>query len=149
MSGVNKVIIIGNLCAKPEVKFLPSGQAVCDMRIATNEKWKDKDGNTQEKAEFHSIVVWGKMGENCGKYLDKGRQVFVEGRLTTRDWVDKTSGDKRYRTEVVATNVQFLGSKDGRRDDGPPHDESDAPPPRGSSGADDSGPPPDDSEIPF
>jgi len=106
---VNKVILVGNLGQKPEVKFLPSGQAVCEMRIATNEVFNDKNQQRQERTEWHRVTVWGKMGENCGKYLDKGRSVYIEGRLQTRSWDDKTSGEKKYMTEIVATNVQFLG----------------------------------------
>lgn len=117
MGSVNKVFLIGNLCAKPELKFLPSGQAVCELRLATNETWTGKDGIKQEKAEFHSIVVWGKIGENCAKYLDKGRQVCVEGRLQTRDWLDKETQAKRYKTEVVANQVTFLGSGKGRTEE--------------------------------
>jgi len=143
---LNRFTGIGNLGAKPEVKYLPSGQAVCEMSVAINEKWKDKDGKPQERVEWVRVVAWGPMGENCGKYLDKGRQVYVEGRLQTRSWDDKESGEKKYRTEVVATNVQFLGGGGGRREDGaPPPDESNAPPPKGS-GFD--GPPGDD-DIPF
>lgn len=111
-ASVNKVIIVGNLGQKPEVKFLPSGQAVCEMRIATNESYT-KDGEKQEKVEWHRVTAWGKMGENCGKYLDKGRAVYVEGRLQTRSWDDKTTGEKRYMTEIVAQNVQFLGGGKG------------------------------------
>jgi single-strand DNA-binding protein len=110
---LNKVIIIGNLGQKPEVKFLPSGQAVCEMRVATNEVFNDKNQQRQERTEWHRIVVWGKTAENCGKYLDKGRSVCVEGRLQTRSWDDKTSGEKKYMTEIVANNVQFLGGQGG------------------------------------
>ena len=110
---VNKVILVGNLGQKPEVKFLPSGQAVCEMRIATNEVFNDKNQQRQERTEWHRVTVWGKMGENCGKYLDKGRSVYIEGRLQTRSWDDKTSGEKRYMTEIVASNVQFLGGQGG------------------------------------
>lgn len=106
---VNKVILIGNLGAKPELKYLPSGQAVCELRLATNEKWKDKDGQAQEKVEWHRCVAWAKTAENCAQYLDKGRQVYIEGRLQTRSWDDKTTGEKKYMTEIVCTNVQFLG----------------------------------------
>ncbi len=112
---VNKVIIVGNLGQKPEVKFLPSGQAVCEMRVATNEVFNDKNQQRQERTEWHRVTVWGKMGENCGKYLDKGRSVYIEGRLQTRSWDDKTSGEKRYMTEIVAQNVQFLGGQGGGR----------------------------------
>ena len=109
---VNKVILVGNLGQKPEVKYLPSGQAVCEMRIATNEVFNDKNQQRQERTEWHRVVVWGKMGENCGKYLDKGRSVYIEGRLQTREWQDK-EGQKRQTTEIVANTVQFLGGKGG------------------------------------
>jgi single-strand DNA-binding protein len=153
MSSLNKVMIIGNLGQTPEVKFLPSGQAVCELSVAVNEKWKDKDDKLQERVEWVRCVVWGKMGENCGKYLEKGRQVFVEGRMQTRSWDDKESGEKRYRTEVVATSVQFLGGGGGgKRDGAPDRDEADAPKNRksgGGGGGDDFGPPPGDDDIPF
>lgn len=111
-ASVNKVIILGNLGAKPELKYLPSGQAVCEMRIATNETFKDKNDQKQEKTEWHKVVVWAKLAENCAQYLDKGRSVYVEGRLQTRSWDDKTSGEKKYMTEIVANVVQFLGGGD-------------------------------------
>src|SRR3954469_2100716 len=106
---VNKVILIGNLGTKPELKYLPSGQAVCELRLATNEVFNDKNQQRQERVEWHSIVVWGKTGENCAQYLDKGRSVYVEGRLQTRSWDDKNTGEKKYMTEIVANTVQFLG----------------------------------------
>lgn len=112
MAGVNKVILIGNLGADPEVRFTPGGQAVANFRIATSENWTDKQGQKQERTEWHRIVVWGKLGELCGQYLAKGRQCYVEGRLQTREWTDK-EGKKNYTTEVVATNVTFLGGRDG------------------------------------
>lgn len=110
--GVNKAILIGNLGADPEVRFTPSGQAVANFRIATSESWNDKNGQKQERTEWHRIVVWGKLGELCGEYLKKGRQCYVEGRLQTREWTDK-EGKKNYTTEVVANQVVFLGGKDG------------------------------------
>lgn len=110
--GVNKVILIGNLGADPEVRFTPSGQAVANFRIATSESWTDKQGQKQERTEWHRIVVWGKLGELCGEYLKKGRQCYVEGRLQTREWTDKEN-KKNYTTEVVATQVTFLGGRDG------------------------------------
>jgi single-strand DNA-binding protein len=111
--GVNKVILIGNLGADPEVRFTPSGQAVANFRIATSESWTDKtSGQKQERTEWHRIVVWGKLGELCGEYLAKGRQCFVEGRLQTREWTDKEN-KKNYTTEVVANSVVFLGGRDG------------------------------------
>ncbi len=113
MASVNKVILVGNLGTKPELKYLPSGQAVCEMRLATNEVFNDKNQQRQERTEWHRIVVWGKTGENCAQYLDKGRQVYVEGRLQTRSWDDKNTGEKRYMTEIVANQVTFLGTGPG------------------------------------
>jgi single-strand DNA-binding protein len=109
---VNKVILIGNLGADPELKYLPSGQAVCEFRIATSERWTGKDGQQKESTEWHRIKVWGKQGEGCKEYLSKGRQVYVEGGLRTRSWDDK-EGKKHYTTEVVAQRVQFLGGRGG------------------------------------
>jgi single-strand DNA-binding protein len=110
--GVNKVILIGNLGADPEVRFTPGGQAVANFRIATSESWNDKNGQKQERTEWHRIVVWGKLAELCGEYLKKGRQCYVEGRLQTREWTDKENR-KNYTTEVVANTVTFLGGRDG------------------------------------
>jgi single-strand DNA-binding protein len=110
--GVNKVILIGNLGADPEVRFTPGGQAVANFRIATSESWTDKNGQKQERTEWHRIVVWGKLAELCGEYLKKGRQCYVEGRLQTREWTDKENR-KNYTTEVVANSVVFLGGRDG------------------------------------
>jgi single-strand DNA-binding protein len=109
---VNKVILIGNLGKDPEVRFTPSGAAVSNFNIATNESWTDKSGQKQERTEWHRIVVWGKLAELCGEYLKKGRQCYVEGRLQTREWTDK-EGKKNYTTEVVAQTVQFLGGGAG------------------------------------
>lgn len=106
--GVNKVIILGNLGADPEMKYTANGTAVCNLRIATSEAFKGQDGQWQERTEWHRVVVYGKSAENCGQYLSKGRQVYVEGRLQTRSWDDQ-SGQKRWMTEVVARDVQFLG----------------------------------------
>jgi single-strand DNA-binding protein len=100
--------LIGNLGKYPELKYTPSGVAVATFSIATSESWKDKDGNAQEKTEWHRIVVWGKLAELCNQYLAKGRQAFVEGRLQTRSWDDK-DGSKRYTTEIMANTVQFIG----------------------------------------
>jgi single-strand DNA-binding protein len=109
MGSLNRVTILGNLGAKPELKYLSKGTAVCELRIATNESWKDESGAKQEKVEWHSVVVWGPQAEACGQYLDKGRTVAVEGRLQTRSWEDKNSGETKYKTEIVANNVQFVG----------------------------------------
>ena len=113
MSGVNKVIIIGRLGADPEVRYTPGGQAVARLSIATSENWTDKQGQKQERTEWHRVVVWGKMAEVCGQHLAKGRQVYIEGRLQTRSWDDKTSGQKKYSTEINANSVQFLGGGGG------------------------------------
>src|SRR4051794_25665838 len=110
--GINKVILIGRLGNDPEVRYTPNGGAVANFNLATNESWTDKSGQKQERTEWHRIVVWGKLGELCGQYLAKGRQCFVEGRLQTREWTDKEN-HKNYTTEVVASNVVFLGSRDG------------------------------------
>jgi single-strand DNA-binding protein len=112
MSGVNKVIIIGRLGADPELKTVTGGQNVARLSVATSENWTDKQGQKQERTEWHRVVVWGKLAELCGKYLSKGRQCYVEGRLQTRSWEDQ-QGQKRYATEVVANTVQFLGSNQG------------------------------------
>ena len=106
--GINKVILVGNLGQDPETRYMPSGGAVTNVTIATSETWKDKQtGQPQERTEWHRVVVWGKLAELCGKYLSKGRQVYVEGRLQTRSWEDP-QGVKKYTTEVVAQTVQFL-----------------------------------------
>jgi single-strand DNA-binding protein len=110
MSGVNKVIIVGRLGADPESKTLDGGQTVANMSLATSEKWTDKDGNKQEKTEWTRVTCWGKTAENCAKYLKKGSQAYVEGKLQTRSWEDE-QGNKKYMTEVVAQTVQFLDSK--------------------------------------
>ncbi len=110
---VNKVILVGRLGQNPEVKYTPSGAPVANFSVATNEVWNDKtSGQKQERTEWHKIVVWGKIAELCGQYLAKGRQVYLEGRLQTRQWQDK-DGQTRYTTEVVAQSVQFLGSNQG------------------------------------
>lgn len=107
-SGLNKVLLIGRLGKDPEVRYTTTGGSVATFSIATNENWTDKNGQKQERTEWHRIVAWGKLGEICGQYLSKGREAFVEGRLQTREWTDK-EGHKRYTTEIVASNVQFLG----------------------------------------
>jgi len=110
-ASVNKAIVIGNLVDKPELKYMPSGQALAEMRVATNETYTDKNKQKQERTEFHRIVVWGKSAENCAQYLDKGKMVYVEGRIQTRTWDDKKTGEKRYRTEIVADEVKFLSPR--------------------------------------
>jgi single-strand DNA-binding protein len=119
MSGsVNKWLGIGNLGADPELKYTANNQAVCNLSLACNEQWKDKAGTKQERTEWIRVTVWGQSAENCGKYLTKGQQVYVEGRLQTRSYDDK-EGIKRYATEVVSERVVFLGKPNGKdRDTG-------------------------------
>ncbi|AYF43532.1 MULTISPECIES: single-stranded DNA-binding protein [Halobacteriovorax] len=105
---VNKVILVGRLGQDPELKYTPSGMAVCNFSLATGESWTDKNGQKQERTEWHRVVVWGKLAELCGQYLAKGRQAYLEGQLQTRSWEDK-DGNKRYTTEINARTVQFLG----------------------------------------
>jgi single-strand DNA-binding protein len=111
---VNKVILIGNLGKDPELRFTSTGSAVARFPIATSEVWNDRDGNKQERTEWHNIIVWGKQGESCSQYLAKGRQVFVEGSIRSRSYDDK-SGNKRYVTEIVAQRIRFLGGGGGTR----------------------------------
>lgn len=106
---VNKVILVGRLGQNPEVRYTPSGAAVANFSVATNESWTDKSGQKQERTEWHKVVVWGKLAELCNQYLAKGRQVYLEGRLQTRQWQDK-DGQTKYTTEVQAQTVQFLGA---------------------------------------
>jgi len=111
--GVNKVILVGNLGADPETRSMPSGMTVTNIRIATSESWKDKaSGAQQERTEWHSIALFGRLGEIAAEYLRKGSQVFVEGKLRTRKWQDKTGND-RYTTEIIADNMQMLGGRAG------------------------------------
>lgn len=111
MASVNKVIVLGNLGKDPEVRHLPNGDAVCNFSLATTESWKDKDGNKQDKTEWHNVVIFRKLAEIAGEYLKKGRPVYIEGRLQTRKWQDK-EGKDRYTTEIVADQMQMLGSRD-------------------------------------
>jgi single-strand DNA-binding protein len=112
MASVNKVILIGNLGADPELKYTPSNRPLCNLSLATNEVFKDKSGARQERTEWHRVTVWGEQAETCSKYLAKGRSVYVEGRLQTRSWDDK-EGKKRYSTDIVADRVVFLGGGGG------------------------------------
>ena len=112
MASVNKVILIGNLGRDPETRYMPEGGAITNISIATTDKWKDKNGEMQEKTEWHRVAFFGKLAEIAGEYLKKGSQVYVEGRLQTRKWQDKDGQDK-YTTEVVANVMQMLGSRQG------------------------------------
>jgi len=122
MAGVNKAIIVGNLGRDPELKYLENGTAICRLSVATTRRWTNNDGETVEETEWHRVSVWGKQAESCEKFLSKGRQVYVEGRLRTSKYKDKEDGSDKYSTEIVAETVQFLGGKEsdgGRgRDDG-------------------------------
>jgi len=109
--GINKVILIGNLGADPETRYMPSGDAVTTLRVATNESWKDKQtGQTQERTEWHRVVMFGRLAEIAAEYLKKGRQVYIEGQLRTRKWQDQ-NGQDRYTTEIVAREMQMLGGR--------------------------------------
>lgn len=109
---INKVILIGRLGKDPEMRFTPGGRAVTNFTMATNENWTDQSGERQERTEWHRIVTWGKLAENCAKLLSKGKQVYVEGRLQTRSWDDR-DGNKRYTTEIVANTMQILSPVEG------------------------------------
>jgi single-strand DNA-binding protein len=108
---LNKVILIGNLGKDPEVSYLASGVPVAKFSVATGERWKDNDGNLQEKTEWHNIVAWRKLAEICGQYLKKGSKVYLEGKLQTRSWDDKNTGVKKYMTEIVVDDMIMLDSK--------------------------------------
>lgn len=110
MASINKVILIGNLGRDPELRYTQSGQAVANFSLATTDRFSNREGDRQERTEWHRITVWGKTAENCAQYLNKGRSVYVEGRLQTREWEDK-EGQKRRTTEVIAQTVQFLGAR--------------------------------------
>lgn len=128
---VNKVILVGNLGQDPELRYTPSGAAVTTLSIATNEVWKDNDGNQQERTEWHRVVLWRRLAEIAGEYLKKGSKVYLEGRLQTRSWEDK-DGVKRYATEVIADNMTMLDSKSeggARASASPPPTEVNEPPP--------------------
>ncbi len=115
---LNKVFLIGNLTADPELRSTNSGQKVCTLRIATNRTWKNQAGQQQEKAEFHSVILWGRLAEIAGQYLKKGSKPYVEGRIETRSWDDQQSGQKKNRTEIIAERLQLgprgQGSSEGR-----------------------------------
>lgn len=114
MSGVNKVIIVGNLGADPETKSLPNGNAVTNLSVATSETWKDKNtGDKRENTEWHRVVMFGKLAEIAGQYLSKGSKVYLEGKLQTRKWQDR-DGNDRYTTEIVANEMQMLDSRGGQ-----------------------------------
>ena len=118
MASVNKVILIGNLGKDPEVRYAPSGSAICNITLATSRQWKDKtSGEKQEETEWHRVVFYDRLAEIAGEYLKKGRPVYVEGRLKTRKWTDK-EGVEKYTTEIVASEMQLLGSREGMGEGG-------------------------------
>lgn len=124
MASVNKVILVGNLGQDPELKYTPGGAAVVNISLATTDNWTDDHGQKHSETEWHRVVAWGKTAENAAKYLTKGKQIYVEGKLKTRSWDDKTSGKKCYATDVIASVVQFLG---GSPQNGVPKEPSAAP----------------------
>lgn len=151
MASVNKVILVGNLGRDPEVRYMPNGDAVCNFSIATTDSWKDKNGEKQERTEWHNIVMYRRLAEIAGEYLKKGAPVYLEGKLQTRKWQDK-DGNDRYTTEIIADQMQMLGSRgDGGGQSGGGHVQSQrqqAPAQRQSAPAPSSGNVPDD-DIPF
>lgn len=141
---VNKVILIGNLGRDPEVRSTTSGQSVVNFTLATNRTWKDKNGQKQEQTEWHQIVVFGRQAEIASQYLTKGKKIYLEGRLQTRSWDDRQSGEKRYRTEIICENFQMLGAR-GEFDGGGSSSSAGGPPPYDDSNFG----PEEDDDIPF
>ncbi len=147
MAGVNKVILVGHLGRDPELRYTQSGQAVANFTLATSESYSKRDGEREERTEWHRIVAWGRLAEICAEYLSKGRQIYIEGRIQTREWEDR-EGEKRRTTEIVAREMQMLGR---RGETNTSYNDSQAPTtdtPAPSTTADPSTPPPDD-DIPF
>ncbi|HZF30855.1 MAG TPA: single-stranded DNA-binding protein [Gammaproteobacteria bacterium] len=157
--GVNKVILVGNVGKDPETRYMPSGQAVTNLTLATNESWKDKTtGEQQERTEWHKVAMFGRLAEIAAEYLRKGSQVYIEGKIRTRKWQDKTDGKDRYTTEIIADEMQMLGSKAGGMGAGAPASERSSGSGSGSGSSaravndGDSGAPPSgefDDDIPF
>jgi single-strand DNA-binding protein len=140
---VNKVILVGNLGRDPELRSIPSGEKVATFPVATNRRWRDRDGNKQEQTEWHTVVCWRRQAEVASEYLRKGSKIYVEGRLQTRSWDDKQTGEKRYRTEVLCENFQMLGGRgDSDYSGGPSADRAPIDQDAGSA-------PADDDDIPF
>ena len=125
MSGVNKVILLGHLGKDPELRYLPNGTVVCNFSLATSETWKDSDGEKKDRTEWHSLVAFGKLGEICGEYLSKGKQVFVIGKLQTDSWKDK-DGNQRSATKIIISEIQLLGGtgkREQKKEDRQPEDD--------------------------
>ncbi len=150
MSGLNRVLLIGRLTADPDLRFTQGGQAVLNCRMAVNESFLNRDGERQDRVEYVAVTIWGKRGEGLNKVLEKGSQLCVEGRLQTRSWEDK-SGNKRYTTEVVATNIVLLGGGRGGEGGGRRgrSRDDDAPPPSNDYGSGGGGGFDDSDDIPF
>jgi len=135
MSSLNKALLIGNLGKDPEIRYTQSGQAVATFSLATGENWTDQNGNRQERTEWHNIVAWGKLADLSQRFLAKGRQVYIEGRIQSREWTDQTGG-KRRTTEIIASSIVFLGNRaaqGGGYDAPPPYGASSQPPDASSS----------------
>ena len=153
---LNKVLLLGNLGRDPEVRYTASGKAVATFTLATSSKWRDQDGNDQERTEWHRVVAWGRLGEVCGEYLSKGKQVFIEGRIQTRDWEDQ-DGNRRTTVEIIANDMIMLGGaggSQGREGEERPRTQAPAKSKGADSGprrGDDSrhAPPPPEDDIPF
>ncbi len=137
---INKVILVGNLGRDPEIRSTASGIPVANLSLATNRRWKDREGDRQEQTEWHNVVCFGRQAEIAGQYLSRGRQIYVEGRIQTRSWEDRNTGETRYRTEIVCENFQMLGQREGTVE--PPS--ATEPPLQG-----DPGPEPASDDIPF
>ncbi|MCB9234365.1 MAG: single-stranded DNA-binding protein [Bacteroidia bacterium] len=120
--GINKVILVGNLGKDPEIRYLDQGIAVANFSLATTESFKNKDGNREDRTEWHNIVMWRGLAETAGKYLKKGNSIYLEGRIVTRSWDDQASGQKKYRTEIEASNMIMLDSRPGSGPEDSVHD---------------------------
>jgi single-strand DNA-binding protein len=153
---LNKVLLLGNIGRDPEVRYTASGKAVATFTLATSQRWRDQDGNDQERTEWHRIVAWGRLGEICGEYLSKGKQVFIEGRIQTREWEDQ-DGNKRTTVEVIANDMIMLGGGGGYSQNRDADEPTSRPPQKQSKSQtesrrpDDSKgyPPPPEDDIPF
>ncbi len=152
MAGVNKVILVGHLGRDPELRYTQNGQAVANFSLATSESYSKRDGEREERTEWHRIVAWGRLAEICGEYLSKGRQIYIEGRIQTREWEDR-EGEKRRTTEIVAREMQMLGRRGeintSYDDSGTSASDTSASSTTPSSTAVDPGTPPPDDDIPF
>ncbi len=145
MASVNRVILIGNLGKDPETRYMPNGEAVTNITLATTDTWKDKNGEKQEKTEWHRVVFYRKLAEIVGEYLKKGRSIYVEGRIETKKWTDK-AGIERYTTQIVAEDMKMLGSKPNAK---PGENDQPTPSNAGAGGGNDDGPDPMNDDIPF